>query len=182
MDSLVNDSSDGSTTDEEEVIRDFDAEARFIIEKNTLPKKSEDRYVLVYDTFMKWRLENHADSFAESILVVYFKKLQTKLSPPTLWSIWSMLKKTLMAKENVAIDRYLNLKSFLKNNSKGYRPKKSLTLTWDHIQRFIETAPDLVYLAAKVNNKHSQLTFPTIYIPNPYVYFRSFLFLASVVL
>ena len=37
-------SNDDYNTDEEEVIRDFEAEAQMIIDKETLPKKSADRY------------------------------------------------------------------------------------------------------------------------------------------
>ena len=72
------------------------------------------------------------------------------------------VKKTLSTRENVAIDKYLNLKSFLKNNSKGYTPKKSLTLSWDHIQQFMNTAPVQLYLGGKVNNRNS--------IPNDFTY------------
>ena len=46
------------------------------------------------------------------------------MCPATLWSIWSILKKILNIKHSVDIASYFNLKSILKNNSKGYKPKK----------------------------------------------------------
>jgi len=42
-------STDGST-DEEEILRNFDGEAELIIRADTLPKKSADRYNLVHAT------------------------------------------------------------------------------------------------------------------------------------
>ena len=145
--------SSDESADEEEVFRDFDAETQLIIQTETLPKKSGDRYVLVYDTYKKWQIEHKSSlsSSEESNLVVYFKELSKKLKPPTLWSIWSMLKKTLNTRDNVDISRFQNLRSLIKKNSKGYKPKKSLVLKWDEIINFMSNAPDYIYLASKVS-------------------------------
>lgn len=140
------------SSDEEEVFRDFDAEAQLIIHKETLPKKSADRYVLVYDTYKAWQIQHKSSlsSSHESNLIVYFKELSKKLKPPTLWSIWSMLKKTLNTKENVDLGRFQNLKSLMKQNSKGYNPKKSAVLKWNEVMTFMKNATDMIYLASKV--------------------------------
>ena len=45
MDDLNESSDDDYSTDEDKVIRDFDAEAQLIINSETLPKKSTDRYL-----------------------------------------------------------------------------------------------------------------------------------------
>ena len=119
-------SSDGSA-DEDEVLRNFDEEAKLIVQTDTLPKKSSDRYLLVYNTYKKWQ-EEHKNSLSnsdENNLIVYFNMLKEKLKPPTLWSIWSMLRKTLSVNDNVDITNFLNLKALIKNNAKGYKPKKS---------------------------------------------------------
>lgn len=146
----MNSVSSDDSTDEEEVIRNFEEEAQKVIDTSSLPKKSEDRYNLVYETFMKWKTENKASSFEESILICYFKDMQKKVGPATLWSIWSILKKMINIRHNVNIGTYFNLKSILKNNSKGYKPKKSLTLTWDQVMQFINNASDDIYLGLKV--------------------------------
>ncbi|OXU17037.1 hypothetical protein TSAR_016695 [Trichomalopsis sarcophagae] len=78
----------------------------------TLPKKSANRYMLIYDTYKKWQID-HISSLSDSQ-----EKLTSKLKPPTLWSIWSMLKKTLNTRDNVDI---------------SYKPKKSLVLKWTDI-------------------------------------------------
>ena len=35
-----------------------ETEAQLIVETDTLPKKSTDRYVLVYDNYQRWKQEN----------------------------------------------------------------------------------------------------------------------------
>lgn len=74
---LTNDSSSDSS-DEEETIRDFEIEAQTVINEKILPAKSVNRYNLVYETFMKWKNENKANSFEENILICYFKDLEKK--------------------------------------------------------------------------------------------------------
>lgn len=145
-------SSSDESEDEEEVCRKFDEEANIKIQTETLPKKSGERYLLVYETYKTWKSKNQKSlsSSEENNLVVYFTELKEKLKPPTLWSIWSMLRKTLNTKENLDNSGFLNLKSLLKNNNKGYKPKQSLTLTWNEIEQFVKNAPDHVYLATKV--------------------------------
>lgn len=77
------------SADETEIFKCFDAEAQLIIRSDPLPKKSTDRYLLVYNTFKKWQ-SDHKTSLSSSLennLIVYFKDLQSKLKPPTLWSV-----------------------------------------------------------------------------------------------
>lgn len=151
MDRNENYSTDESA-DEDDIFRNFDDEAQLIIQTDLLPKKSGDRYTLVYNTFKNWETQhkNLLSSSAENNLIVYFKDLKSKLKPPTLWSIWSMLKKTLSANDGVDITRFLNLKTLLSNNAKGYKPKKSAILKWKEIEKFLTEACDFIYLASKV--------------------------------
>ena len=145
--------SSNESMEEEEVLRDFDAQALLIVQKEMLPKKSADRYTLVYEAYKKWQMEHKSSlsSSEECNLIVYFKDLTEKLKPSTLWSIWSMLKKTLNTRENIDINRFSNLKCLIKNNSKGYKPKKSLVFKWDDIMKFMNNAPNHIYLISKVS-------------------------------
>lgn len=142
------------SADEEEIFKDFDVEAQKIIQQDLLPKKSADRYKLVYDNFKKWEADhqNLLSSSKENNLIVYFKDLQGKLKPPTLWSIWSMLRRTLSTYESLDIGKFQNLKSLLSMNSKGYKPKKSQILKWKDIQKFLADADDFTYLSSKVSH------------------------------
>ncbi|CAG5102678.1 Protein of unknown function [Cotesia congregata] len=146
------DSSSEGSTDEEEVLRLFDKEAKVIVQSETLPKKSADRYMQNYNAYKNWKEKNKnsLSTSEENNLIVYFKDLKKRLSPLTLWSAWSMLKKTLNTNDDIQINNFLNLKSMIKQNAKGHRPKKSFILTWEQIKKFIDEAPDSEYLAVKV--------------------------------
>lgn len=158
----MGDISDDST-EEEDVIRNFDDEARIIVQMDTLPLKSSDRYELLYKTYQDWKKENHASlsNNEENNLLVYFKILKGKVKPTTMWSVWSMLRKTLGTKENINIKNFISLKSFIKNANKGYVPQKAFVLKWHQIIKFINEAPDSIDLAKKViilSNKDFDLT------------------------
>ena len=51
----MNDISSDESTDEEEINKNFKTEAQLILETDTLPKKSVDRYMLVYDNYQRWK-------------------------------------------------------------------------------------------------------------------------------
>lgn len=141
---------------EEAIFRNFDEEAEKIVEVDTLPKKSGNRYILVFDTFKKWQA-GHAKFLSSSLennLIVYFKELidVKKFKAFTVWCVWSMLRKTFNTKENIDINRFQNLKSIVKKHAEGYKPKKSLVFTWENVWKYLNDAPDFVYLASKVGS------------------------------
>ena len=49
----MNDISSDESTDEENINKNFETEAQLIVETDTLPKKSVDRYMLVYDNYQR---------------------------------------------------------------------------------------------------------------------------------
>ena len=51
----MNDISSDESTDEEEINKNFETEAQLIVETDTLPKMSVDRYMLVYDNYQRWK-------------------------------------------------------------------------------------------------------------------------------
>lgn len=141
---IDDDNFEGNFATEEELMTDFDKEADLIIQKDTLPEKSADRYLLVYYTYNKWKGENQKSLSMneENNLIVYFKMLRTKVCPKTLWCVWSMLCKTLSTQENVQINNFLRLKNYIKITNKGYRSKKAEVLRWLHIEKFMNEAPE----------------------------------------
>ena len=74
--------SDSYLVDEDEVESNFDQEASLIVQSSTLPKKSIEQYLCVYNKYKTWRNENKnslSDSEANQ-LIVYFNELKVKLS------------------------------------------------------------------------------------------------------
>ena len=80
----------------------------------------------------------------------YLEEKQKKVAPPTLWSIASMLKKTLLTYHNVNIGEYGKVTPFLKQNQVRYKPKKVKIFTKEQINTFLLTAPDDDFLMKKV--------------------------------
>lgn len=124
------------------------------IAKNAvLPEKSKRRYEIALEVFQKWQKENKVQNLhSENVLLAYFKREATSKSPNTLGSIYSMLRSMINLKFKVDISKYTNLTALLKNNSKGYTPKKSKVFSDEHITRFLVEANDTDYLLSKVSH------------------------------
>lgn len=117
-----------------------------------LPTKSREKYNCAYNRFMEYRKNKNANSFSETVLMAYFLDLGSKMKSSTLWSNYSMLKATLAIRHDVDIFKYQKLRSFLKRQAEGYRPKKSKILTKEQVNKFIQEASDREYLMMKVNH------------------------------
>ena len=115
-----------------------------------VPKTSKAAYDKAYQAFMGWRKAHEVGSFSERVILAYLEEKQKTLAPPTLWSMASMLKKTLLAYHNVNISDYGKVTPFLKQNQVGYKPKKAKIFTKEQIDKFLLTAPDDDFLMKKV--------------------------------
>lgn len=116
-----------------------------------LPVKSKKRYEEIYAKFMDWRVENHVNSFSETVLLAYFGWLSKKYKSSTLWSMYSMLRTTLSINNYIDISKYCKLHSFLKRKSDGFKSQKSKIFSSDEINTFLKNAPDSKYLMTKVS-------------------------------
>lgn len=117
-----------------------------------LPAKSKQRYETMYQLFEKWQASNQTNLFSEDVLLVFFRELSATKSPSTLWSSFSMLKSMIKQQQSIDIGKYTNLLAFLKDQSKGYITVKAKVFTDDEIAKFINEAPDVIYLATKVRD------------------------------
>lgn len=115
------------------------------------PHKTDYRYQKTYETFIKWKESNGISSFDEDVLLTYFDESSKTLKSSSLWSMYSMLKKTLGRYNNVDISKNKRLLAFLKEKSIGYDRKKCKVFSLEEISRFLLDAPDDDYLAMKVN-------------------------------
>ncbi|KAJ8911546.1 hypothetical protein NQ315_012799 [Exocentrus adspersus] len=118
--------------------------------QNLLPKKSKEVYSSEYEKFINWMTENCVEHISETVLLGYFSDLSENFSPSSLWSKYSMVKKTLMVNKNINIANYHKLIEYLKQGSKGYQPKKSKTLSRENVLKFIHEAPNETFLMKKV--------------------------------
>lgn len=125
-------------------------EAAETISLDLLPEKSKKQYIICYNKFMKWRESNKATSFSENTILGYFNEISKTMKPSTLWGIYSMLKLTLQMNHDVHLKNYKTLIAFLKRQSTGLRSKKSKVLSSNDVEKFLNEAPDDMYLATKV--------------------------------
>ena len=117
-----------------------------------VPKVSKPAYDKAYTAFMEWRKAKEVGSFSERVILAYLEEKQKVLKPNTLWSVASMLKKTLLAYHNINISEYGKVTPFLKQNQVGYKPKKAKIFTKEQMDKFLLTAPDDEFLMKKVSS------------------------------
>ncbi|PSN39797.1 hypothetical protein C0J52_19445 [Blattella germanica] len=115
-----------------------------------IPAKSKTYYSKEYTSFMSWMEDGNYRVASEAVLVKYFKKLSTDFAPSSLWTKYSMLKKTLLLNNAVDITKFTKLNNYLKETSKGYVTSKSKILSKEDILKFIREAPNEEYLMMKV--------------------------------
>ena len=106
-----------------------------------IPEKSKQKYNQFFFNFWEYlkqnylisnKIENNNISSLEfkkvinaKVLLAYFNLLSNNCAPSTLWSTYSCLKKTLSV-HSIDIARCPELSPFMKANSRGYVPDKSL--------------------------------------------------------
>lgn len=117
---------------------------------NLLPEKSKEKYNKQYKIFCDWCETKKIAKFTENVLLVYFMEKSKTIKSSTLWSIYSMLKATIMVNKDIDISHFKKLIAFMKKNSVGYRAKKSKIFSRIQINEFLSEAPDERYLMMKV--------------------------------
>lgn len=120
---------------------------------NLLPEKSRSLYEKTYAEFISWCNEKQVKHYSETVLLAYFSDIAKKGLIASLWPKYSMLKSTLILKNNTDISKFNKLIMFIKRKKEGYIPKKSKALEKEHVQAFISDAPDNLFLVTKVNLK-----------------------------
>lgn len=117
---------------------------------NLLPDKSKAKYNAQYKLFMDWCRKKNIKKYSENVILTYLSVLFEKYKPSTMWSIYSMLKSTLIVKNDIDISKFAKVQAFLKKKSVGHIAKKSRVLTQQDINTFLGEALDEMYLLAKV--------------------------------
>lgn len=94
----------------------------------------------------------NAISNSERVVVAYFAEMATNCLSSTLWARFSMLKSVMKINDGIDISTYAKLNALLKKKAEGYVPKKAEIFTEAEMQRFIDSAPDVVWLDVKVTS------------------------------
>lgn len=120
--------------------------------ENLVPRKSKKLYELAYKKFTNWCAKSNVMDYSEDVLLAYFLHLSVdmKMKSSTLWSQYSMLRTMLSIKDGADLAKYLKLRAYLKQQNKGYIPKKADVFTKIQFEEFLENAPNEQYLAIKV--------------------------------
>ncbi|XP_031342039.1 uncharacterized protein LOC116169963 [Photinus pyralis] len=115
-----------------------------------IPQKSRIRYENTYNIFKQWCSERNV-GVTEKVLLAYFVKRSDKLkSPGSLWAEYSMLKSTIFLYESINISTFSTLIAYLKRKNVGHRPKKAQVFTKNDMVKFLNEAPDEIFLIHKV--------------------------------
>ncbi|XP_063914724.1 uncharacterized protein LOC135131105 [Zophobas morio] len=115
-----------------------------------LPTKSKESYDKEYSKFQSWLQTNNVETINETVLLEYFEEMSEVFSPSSLWTKYSMLKKTLLVNKNIDLSSYHKLCEHLKEQIKGYESKKSKVLSSEQVLKFLKDAPNKAFLAVKV--------------------------------
>ncbi|KAJ6626763.1 Transcription factor grauzone, partial [Pseudolycoriella hygida] len=113
-------------------------------------KKSINRYRQAYEVFKKWQTSYGSTGYDEKTMMAYFASVEEKYSPNTMWSMYSMIRKTIIWKHNIDISKHSKLLSWLKQKNGGYKSTRSNVFEAEEISRFVVEAPNSSYLAMKV--------------------------------
>ncbi|KAJ8911882.1 hypothetical protein NQ315_012296 [Exocentrus adspersus] len=131
------------TTDE---IRSVAAAAK----DSLLPSKSKHLYEETYNAYRKWCCNKKIKSTCEDSILAYFNSDLSRYKSSSLWSKYSMLRSTINLREGIDISKFPSVIPFLKRKGEGYKPKKSLILTREHIDEFLIKANTKEHLFNKV--------------------------------
>ncbi|KAJ8910244.1 hypothetical protein NQ315_002568 [Exocentrus adspersus] len=131
------------TTDE---IRSVAAAAK----DSLLPSKSKHLYEETYNAYRKWCCNKKIKSTCEDSILAYFNSDLSRYKSSSLWSKYSMLRSTINLREGIDISKFPSVIPFLKRKGEGYKPKKSLILTREHICEFLIKADTKEHLFNKV--------------------------------
>lgn len=120
---------------------------------NVLPEKSRKQYQIAFQRFNDWCTTQKGThtQYTEKVFFDYFSERSNKVKPSSLWSEFSMIRAELSAKENIDLKNFKKLMSFLKQNSVGFRCNKSKVFNRKQFFKFLNEAPDEIYLLKKVN-------------------------------
>lgn len=141
---------ESSSENEVENVPDEISNAAAAATEQLLPEKSKLRYEKVYNIFIKWMEAKKVKTVSEDVILAYLAEKSAIVKSSSLWSMYSMLKSTILVKKNVNIAKFPKVIAFLKKKNVGYKPKKSAVFSREQINKLITEADNEIYLMIKV--------------------------------
>ena len=90
---------------------------------NLLPEKSKDRYENQFTIFKTGCADNEVKNITENVVLAYMAEKSKTLKPSSLWSTYSMLKRTNRIRDDMKIENFSKVIAFLKKQNTSYKPK-----------------------------------------------------------
>lgn len=115
-----------------------------------VPDKSRGQYDHTYQEYRKWCLKNNIQMTTENSILTYFTTEMASYKSSSLWTKYSMLRTTIKIFEGIDISTFPSIIPFLKSKGDGHRTTKSLTLSKDHVDKFLAEADNKKHLLNKV--------------------------------
>lgn len=115
-----------------------------------VPDKSRAQYDHTYQEYRKWCLKNNMEMTTEDGILRYFTTEMATYKSSSLWTKYSMLRSTIKLFEGIDICTFPSIIPYLKSKGDGHRTTKSLTLSKDHVDKFLAEADNKKHLLNKV--------------------------------
>ena len=119
-----------------------DSEYCFKSKRRTAAEEIKILYENAYKTYRLWCTKNKIIKTTEDCLLAYFNSELVSFKSSSLWTKYSMLRSTINLQEGIDISRFSGLILYLKRKGEGHKPKKSSTLTKEHVDAFLTQADD----------------------------------------
>jgi integrase len=117
-----------------------------------IPEKSRNLYEKNYLDFLKWCEVNNVQEshYSENVILAFVSTLARTYAPSTMWTKFSMLRKSLTANGHKQALTLPKVEAYLKGNSKGHIAKKAETFSREQIEKYLIEASDETHLHYKV--------------------------------
>jgi integrase len=117
-----------------------------------IPARSRDQYEKAHGAFVNWCSKNKVvdGHYTESVLLAYISELSKRYASSTLWSIFSMLKKTILVHCGRDLTDSAKVVAFIKRKSAAHTSKKSESFSREHINLYLKQASDDLFLHVKI--------------------------------
>lgn len=115
-----------------------------------VPDKSRMKYDRAYQDYRKWCVINNIETTTEDSILTYFTTDLAPYKSSTLWPKYSMLRSTIKLFEGIDISTFPSIIPYLKSKGDAHKTTKSLTLSKEHVDKFLAEADNKQHLLNKV--------------------------------